>query len=313
VGGLGAQRARVWVALPIVYVVWGSTYLGILLAIRTIPIYLMGAARFLTAGLILFTWSRLRDDGEEDRLGWRQWAAAAVVGGLLFLVGNTGVAWAEKRVATGTSSLVVATIPLWMALFDRLAYGQGLSRRGLVGLVLGFVGVGVLAGPTGADRIDAGGFVVLLVASAAWAAGSLYSRYAPLPRRGLVSASMQMIVGGALLAIVAASTGELSDVSRPSTESLLALGYLVCVGSIVAFTAYSWLLRNSRTSLVATYAYVNPLVAVFLGWAIEHEGIGVRTVLAGALILISVALIVSPARAASGAKALTQGVARLVR
>src|SRR5262249_32912785 len=151
------------------------------------------------------------------------------------------------------------------------------------------------------------------LASAAWAVGSLYSRHAPLPRRGLASAAMQMLVGGALLGVVAAASGEFSEVSRPSAESLLALAYLVGVGSIVAFTAYAWLLRSARTSLVATYAYVNPLVAVFLGWAIENEGVGVRTLLAGALILVSVALIVSPGRPRSGARVVAQGVARLVR
>jgi drug/metabolite transporter (DMT)-like permease len=236
-----------------------------------------------------------RGDRRADRPGLRQWLAAGLIGALLFLVGNTGVAWAERRVATGASSLVIATVPLWMALFDRVGCGQRLTRQAVVGLLLGFGGAALLAGP-GADRIDLTGFAVLIVAAAGWAIGSLYSRRAPLPRRPLVSSAMQMLVGGALLAVVAAASGELSDVGRPSTESILAVSYLAVFGSILAFSAYAWLLRNARTSLVSTYAYVNPLVAVFLGWAVENEGVGLRTLGAGALILVAVALIVSPGR-----------------
>ena len=278
-----------------VYVVWGSTYLGILLAIRTIPVFLMASVRFLVSGALLYAWSIRRGDRVEDRPRRRQWRAAAVLGALLFLVGNTGVAWAEQRVASGASSLVIATMPLWMALFDRVGYGQRLTRQAVVGLLLGFAGAALLAGP-GADRIDPIGFAVLLVAAAGWAIGSLYSRRAPLPRRPLVSSSMQMLLGGVLLAVVAAASGELSDVGRPSTESILAVAYLAAFGSILAFSTYAWLLRNARTSVVSTYAYVNPLVAVFLGWAVENEGVGLRTLGAGALILVAVALIVSPGR-----------------
>jgi drug/metabolite transporter (DMT)-like permease len=288
-----ARRAEVAGGLLVVYLVWGSTYLGLLLAIRTIPVFVMASVRFLIAGGLLYAWAIRRGD-RSDRPGLRQWLAASVLGGLLFLVGNTSVAWAEQRVATGTASLVIATMPLWIALFDRVGYGQRLSPNALVGLVLGFGGVALLAGPAGADRIDLVGLGVLLAGAAAWAVGSLYSRHAPLPRRPLVASSMQMVAGGALLAVLAAATGEIGDVRRPSAESALAVAYLVLFGSIVAFSTYAWLLRTARTSLVATYAYVNPLVAVFLGWAIEDEGVGLRTVGAGALILVAVALIVSP-------------------
>jgi drug/metabolite transporter (DMT)-like permease len=290
---MAARRAEIVAALLVVYIVWGSTYLGMLLAIRTIPVFLMASVRFLVAGALLYAWSIRRGDRTGDRPGARQWLAAAVVGALLFLVGNTGVAWAEQRVATGTASLVIATVPLWMALFDRVGYGQRLSRNAVLGLVLGFAGAALLAGP-GTDRIDLTGFAVLLVAAACWAIGSLYSRHAPLPRRPLVSSSMQMLVGGAALAVVAAASGELADVGRPSLESALAVAYLVVFGSILAFSTYAWLLRVARTSLVSTYAYMNPLVAVLLGWAVENEGVGLRTLGAGALILVAVALIVSP-------------------
>jgi drug/metabolite transporter (DMT)-like permease len=284
--------ARIWAALLVVYVVWGSTYLGILLAIDTIPVFLMGALRFLIAGALLYAWSIRRGDRNGDRPGMQQWIAAAVVGGALFLVGNTGVAWAEKRVDTGISSLVIATMPLWMALFDRVAYGQRLSALGGLGLGVGFAGAALLAGPTG--QVDVAGGLVLLLAAASWAAGSLYARHAPLPGRPLVSSSMQMLAGGVLLAVVAVSTGELGQVHHVSRTSVLALVYLIVFGSILAFTCYAWLLRNARTSLVATYAYVNPLVAVFLGWSIESEPIGARTLVAGVLILAAVALIVTP-------------------
>ena len=290
------SAARIWVALLVVYVVWGSTYLGILLAIRTIPVFLMTAVRFLVAGSLLYAWSIRRGDREGDRPGRKQWSAAVVVGAALFLVGNTGVAWAEQRVDTGVSSLVIATIPLWIAVFDRLATGQHLTRLGALGLVVGFAGAALLAGPTGAGRIDVTGAIVLLLAAASWAAGSLYSRRAPLPRRPLVSSSMQMLTGGALLAVVAAASGEVGRVHHVSATSGIALVYLILFGSLLAFTCYAWLLRTARTSLVATYAYANPLVAVFLGWAVENESIGTRTLVAGALILAAVALIVSPPR-----------------
>jgi drug/metabolite transporter (DMT)-like permease len=290
------SAARVWAALLVVYVVWGSTYLAILLAIDTIPVFLMGAVRFLVAGALLYVWSIRLGDRERDRPTARNWGAAAVVGAALFLGGNTGVAWAETRVDTGVSSLVIATIPLWMALFDRIACGQGLSARGGLGLAVGFGGATLLAMPTGPDHIDVTGGVVLLLAAASWAAGSLYSRRAPLPSRPLVSSSMQMLAGGGMLALVAVSTGELGQVHHVSATSAVALVYLIVFGSILAFTCYAWLLRKARTSLVSTYAYVNPLVAVFLGWAIESEPIGPRTLVAGGLILAAVALLVTPPR-----------------
>ena len=298
--GVAPSAARIWAALLVVYLVWGSTYLAILLTIDTIPVFLQGAIRFLIAGTLLYVWSIRRGDREDDRPRARQWGAAAVVGAALFLAGNTGVAWAETRVDTGVASLVIATIPLWMAIFDRVACGERLGRPALLGLGVGFAGAALLASPTGSGHMDVAGAAVLLLAAASWAAGSLYARRAPLPRRPLVSSSMQMLTGGAMLAVVAVSSGELGRVHDVSTESVLALIYLIVFGSILAFTCYAWLLRNARTSLVSTYAYVNPLVAVFLGWAIENEPIGARTIIAGGLILAAVALIVTPREGRSG-------------
>jgi drug/metabolite transporter (DMT)-like permease len=286
--------ARVWAALAVVYVVWGSTYLFILLASRTLPVFVMTSLRFLIAGGLLYAWSIRRGDREGDRPGRKQWVAASIVGGLLFLVGNAGVAWAEKRVDTGVASLIIAAVPLWMALFDRVACGQRLNRTALTGLGIGFGGVALLAWPSGPSHIDVEGAIALLVSGSAWAAGSLYSRRAPLPRRPLVSAGMQMLAGGVMLAILAAATGEVTSIHHVSTSSILSLVYLIVIGSWLAFTVYMWLLRATRTSLVSTYAYVNPLVAVFLGWAIENESISARTIVAGAVILAAVALIVTP-------------------
>ena len=288
-----ATPARVWAALAVVYVVWGSTYLFILLASRTLPVFAMSSLRFLIAGGLLYVWAVRRGDVEGDRPGRKEWIAAAIVGALLFLVGNAGVAWAEKRVDTGIASLIIAAVPLWMALFDRAVCGQRLTSLAVTGLAIGFAGVALLAWPTGPSHIDIAGAVALLIAGAGWAAGSLYSRRAPLPRRPFVSAGMQMLTGGVMLAIVALATGEVTKI-HVSTESLLALAYLIVFGSWLAFSAYAWLLRVTRTSLVSTYAYVNPLVAVFLGWAVENETVNARTVVAGLVILVAVALIVTP-------------------
>ncbi len=288
------RDARVWAALAVVYVVWGSTYLGILLAVETIPVFLSMGVRFVIAGGLLYAWSARRGDGKGDPVGRRQWAAAAIVGGLLFVGGNSTVAWGVTRVDTGVAALLIAAVPLWMALFDRVANGQRLTRSTVVGLAVGFGGVALLAWPSGPSRIDVAGAIVLLVSGMAWAAGSLYSRRAALPRRPLVNSSMQMLTGGVMLMVIATASGELTDVSHVSTTSILAMVYLIVFGSWLAFSAYSWLIRTAPTALVSTYAYVNPLVAVFLGWAVLSEPVSARTIAAGAIILGAVALIVTP-------------------
>jgi drug/metabolite transporter (DMT)-like permease len=179
-----------------------------------------------------------------------------------------------------------------MAILDRLFFGQRLGRTAVVGLVVGLAGAALLAGPTGPGHIDPLGAGVLVGSALAWTVGSLYSRSASLPRRPLLGASMEMLTGGALLALLGLSLGEAGQLGRISWTSGIALIYLIVFGSLIAFSAYIWLLRVAPTSLVSTYAYVNPVVAVFLGWAIESEPIGVRTVLAGAMILVAVALII---------------------
>jgi drug/metabolite transporter (DMT)-like permease len=278
-------------ALGIVYVVWGSTYLGIALAIETMPPLLMSAARFLLAGALLYA---LASRGAE-RPTARQWLWAAATGVPLLALGNGGVTWAQQTVPSGIASLLVATVPLWIVLLDRLVWGRRLGWRATAGIAVGFVGVAMLVRPGGAGEIDAVGAVLLVLASASWATGTLLSRSAALPPRPLQAAGMQMLAGGAALVAGGLVAGEAGEVrlAETSLESVLAFFYLIGFGSILAFTAYQWLLRNTRTSLVATYAYVNPVVAVMLGWVWLDESITGRTLLAGAIILAAVALIVS--------------------
>ena len=293
--GSGPRPAAVWAALATIYVVWGSTYLGIMVAIETLPPLLMSGARFLVAGAVLYWLAVRRGDHEGDRPTRRQWAIAAVVGAALFLLGNGGVALSEERIDSGVAALLVATIPLWMAVLDRILNRRSLPRTGVLGLFLGLGGVALLVGPTGSHGIDAIGGLMALSAAFAWAWGSLYARDAALPSRPLVGAGMQMLAGGLLLSVAGAATGELGelDLGAVSGRSLVAVAYLVVAGSVIAFSAYAWLLRNAGTALVSTYAYVNPVVAVVLGALFLSEPITPRMLLAGLAIVASVALIVT--------------------
>lgn len=292
-----AARWHVVAALAAVYVVWGSTYLAIHFAIETLPPFLMGGVRFLVAGGILFAWARLRGAARPTR---RHLASAAVVGGLLLLAGNGGVAWAEQLIPSGTAALLVSTTPLWMAVLDWLRPG-GTRPRLLVigGLVLGFVGVAVLVGP-GALRAGAGhvaplGAAVVLVAAFCWATGSVYSRTAHMPASPLLATGLEMLAGGSMMVVVGLALGEGArfNLAHISIQSGLALGYLIVFGSLVAFTAYIWLLRSTTTAVASTYAYVNPVVAVFLGWAFASEPLTPRTLVAAAIIVVGVLVITS--------------------
>jgi drug/metabolite transporter (DMT)-like permease len=278
-------------ALGIVYVVWGSTYLAIAVADRTLPPFLMLSVRFLVAGALLYWWSSRRGEVAAERPGPRQWRAAAIVGGLLLVVDTGGVAWAELRVSSGMTALILSSVPLFMAVLDRACFGVRLPLGGVAGLVIGLVGVGLLVGASG--HVDALGVAVLLGASFAWAAGSTYARVAALPRRPFLAASMQMLCAGAMLAVVGIGRGELGHVhlSAVSHASLAAVLFLIVFGSLIAFTAYGWLLKNASTRLLSTYAYVNPAVAVLLGWAFVGEHVGGREIAAGLVILSSVGLL----------------------
>jgi drug/metabolite transporter (DMT)-like permease len=289
-----ALSTKVWLALGVVYVVWGSTYLGIDLAVRTIPPFLMASVRFLIAGALLYAWAIRRGD-RSDRPTARHWLSAALIAAPMLAIGNAAVGWAEVHLDTGTASLIIASVPLWLALLDRVLYSQRLARAVVVGLAVGFAGVGLLVAPGGSHTSARA--LVLVVSSLAWAIGSLYSRHAELPRRPLVGVSMQMLTAGVMLAAISAVAGESVHPGRVSLESWLGLAYLVVFGSLLAFTAYMWLLRNAPTSLVGTYAYVNPVVAVLLGTLFLGEGLGWRTLVGGGIILAAVALIVRAPKA----------------
>lgn len=289
-----SSRARVIAGFAAVYVLWGSTYLAMSWAIETIPPFYMAALRFLIAGAVLYAWARARGDAPPTRTHWR---SAAVVGALLLVTGNGLVVWAEQRVPSGLASLLVATMPLWMVLLDWMRpAGRRPTPATIAGIALGLAGLGVLVGPgtmLGHGGIDPLGAGVLVAASLSWAAGSLYSRRAPLPRSPFLGTAMEMLAGGAMLVVVAIAVGERAPVDPRaiSLRSAASLGYLVVFGSLVGFTTYLWLLRVASPARVSTYAFVNPVVAVFLGWALASEPITPRTMVAAAVIVGAVALI----------------------
>jgi drug/metabolite transporter (DMT)-like permease len=286
-----ALNVRIWAALVTIYVVWGSTFLAIAVAVRDLPPFLSMALRHLVAGALLFAWVWYRRGGHLQ-LGRREWGAAFIFGGALFLVGHGGLAWAQQDVPSGVAALLVGTIPLWFAILARVAFGERLGRRALVGLVLGFAGLALLVDPSGEEGAKPIGVLVIAFSAFAWAAGSLWSRRLPLPQDTLLAAAMGMLAGGALLAVVSGLGGELDD-ARFTADALGAIGYMVVVGSLIGFSAYVWLLKVAPASTVSTYAYVNPVIAVILGWAFNDEVITGRTLLAGAAIVVGVALMVS--------------------
>jgi drug/metabolite transporter (DMT)-like permease len=292
-GSTGTRQAsmlHIAIALGAVYVIWGSTYLAIRFAIETIPPFLMAACRYLTAGTLLYGWSRLRGAPRPARLHWR---SALILGASLLLVGNGGVVWAEQHVDSGLAALLISTEPLWIVILVWLRTGRKRPDwRVLAGLVLGFVGLMLLVRP-GSGSVNALAALALVAASLSWAWGSIYGQRAPLPSSPLLTTGMEMLSGGALLLVASTLTGEPSRLalSAVSAKSLLALGYLIVFGAIVAFTCYVWLLRVAPPVLVSTYAYVNPVVAVLLGWFFASEPLTGRTLLAAAVILTGVALI----------------------
>ena len=288
--------ALIWTALSAVYVIWGTTYLGIRVANETLPPLIAAGLRFLVAGGVLYAIAVRRGDVVGDRPGPAQWRAAAIVGIALVAGGNGLVVLAERTIPSGIASLIIALVPLWMVLVDRVLLRHRVAVLTVFGLVLGFGGAALLIGSTAFDEnAPLSGMLVCVAATLSWTSGSLYSRNAPLPRRPLVGAAMEMMVGGATLVALGVARGEIPLIRFEdfSLASLLALGYLITFGSWVGYTSYVWLLRNARTTLVSTYAYVNPVVAVFLGWLILDETVPVRTVLAGAIVVVAVAIIIS--------------------
>ena len=286
------SRWQIVLGFAAIYLIWGSTYLGIRYAVESIPPLLMMGIRHFTAGLLVFVWTRRRGDTAPTRL---QWGYATVTGALLFLGSHGTIAWAEQRIPSGLAALLCATLPLWTVLLASRAEGK-LGAKVWTGLLLGFGGVALLIGP---DAISSGRRLDLVAAGAGlasaflWAAGTIYSQRVKLPASTVLSASMQMMAGGASLLIVSLIAGEPSalNVAAITEKSVFALVYLIVFGSIIAFTVFTWLVTVSSSSQVSTYAYVNPVVAVFLGWALADERIGARTIAATVIILASVALV----------------------
>jgi drug/metabolite transporter (DMT)-like permease len=293
-----SSRVVLIAAFGAVYLIWGSTYLGIKYAIETIPPFLMAGSRFMAAGAILYVWSLLqgaRRGNNVERTSWAHWRTALVVGAMLFLIGNGGVTWAEHSIASSLAALLVATEPLWIVLMSwSRKGGDRPGGKTLLGLLVGFVGVWLLLSP-GAGGVNILGACVVMGAAFSWAAGSIYSLRAQRPRSPWLFSGMQMLAGGALLIIASAVTGEWSrfDASKISARSMVAFVYLILFGSVVAFTAYSWLLQAVAPARAATYAYVNPVVAVILGWALGGERLTLRTIVAAIVIVSAVALITS--------------------
>ena len=296
-----ASPARVWAALWVVYLVWGSTYLAIRVGVHPshgagLPPLLLAGARFTVAGLLMlaFTVRRPAADGRPDPLGRRQWLSAAVVGVALLLGGNGLVSVAERRIPSGTAALVVATVPIWAALLGAAAGQERIRLRHGIGLGLGFAGVAVLVAGSGHGRVSIVGVLTVVAAALSWAAGSVWSRTAVLVRRPLVMTGMEMLCGGIACLATGVAIGEPARVHLGQVPAQVwwAAAFLVVAGSMLAYTAYAWLLHNARLSLVTTYAFVNPLVAVILGAALLGEAFAGRAAIATVTIVTGVALIV---------------------
>jgi drug/metabolite transporter (DMT)-like permease len=289
------MKTKVWIALLALYIVWGSTYLAIRFSVETIPPFLHAALRFLISGAILYVWRRAAGDPAPTTGNWR---STAIVGTALLLGGNGLVGWAEKTVPSGIAALMIATSPFWLTLFEALrSGGTKPTWQAILGLIIGFGGVFLLIGPAeitgGGESIDRFGAILLLLAPFFWSLGSIYARGADMPSSTLLSTGMQMLMGSVALFLVSLLKGELSGFSLAmvSTRSWLGLLYLITFGSLVGFVSYGWLLHNAPVSLTSTYAYVNPVVAVFLGSLLADEVLNGRILVAAAIIIGSVVLI----------------------
>ena len=283
--------------LLIVYVVWGSTYLAQKVGLEGLPPLTMNAIRFLIAGALLYAYCRYRRMPNPDR---PQWRAGAIQGLLLPAAGTGGAAWAEQRLSSGITALFLASIPLWIVLGRRFADRERITWPVTLGLTAGFAGVAVLARPTGGG--DVVSVSVALGGALCWGLGTVYAGHAPRPASALMASAIEMLCAGAILVVLSGVTGEWSRIDVTG-RSLLAVGYLIVFGSLVAYTAYTWLLDHVAPRIAGTYAFVNPVVAVLLGWWLLSEPLTVGTLLATALIAAAVALIVlAPSPAPSPAQ-----------
>jgi drug/metabolite transporter (DMT)-like permease len=288
-------NSRIWAGMLSIYLIWGSTYLAIRYAVQTIPPLLMAGSRFLVAGLILLTWRRLAGDAFPPR---KEIRSAAIVGLFLLLGGNGLVVWAEQRVVSSVTALIIGSVPLFVVVLELFWPGRPRPNwKVLVGVLGGFLGIAILIGPsqlsTSATHIDPLGAIALLFAALFWAIGSIYASQAELPDSPVMGTAVEMLAGAGGLIIIGTLVGEWGrlDLGNISKQSALAFGYLIVFGSLIGFASYSWLLRVAPIALVSTYAYVNPMVAVFLGHLIADEPITWQILLSSGIIIGSVALI----------------------
>jgi drug/metabolite transporter (DMT)-like permease len=288
-------KLRIWIPLLAIYLIWGSTYLAIRFAVETIPPFLMAATRFLIPGFLLFFWRRAAGDPKPSRIEWK---STIIIGFLLLVGGNGGVTWAEQYIPSGVAALIIGSVPLWIIVLNLFRpEGRHLDKRVIIGALIGFIGIALLIVPTqlsgSSESVHPLGIITILLAAIFWSTGSLYSRNAPMPASPLLSTGMEFLAGGTGLLIMGALTGEFAQLNNSliSTRSLLSLGYLIVFGSLIGFVAYTWLLRNAPITLVSTYAYVNPLIAILIGNRLAQEPLNLRVLTAAVIIISSVFLI----------------------
>jgi drug/metabolite transporter (DMT)-like permease len=290
------SRALVIAAFAALYIIWGSTYLAIMLGIKTIPPFLLAAVRFLLAGILLYGWCRFKGEGNPDFGSIQKISLSGV---LLLFIGNSGLVWAEQYLPSGFAAIIVAATPLWFVILDKRQWNFHFTNKQIiVGLLIGFAGIVSLF--AGKGHFDFSGdshkliaFFVLVVGSISWATGSLYAKYAKINASTSMKAAIQMIAAGAVSILVSLLSGETSHFhwQQVSTESMLAVLYLVSFGSLIGYMSFIFLMSVRPPSLVGTYAYVNPIVAVFLGWLILHEPIGIRELIALVIIVTGVIIV----------------------
>lgn len=289
------MKARIWISMLSIYIIWGSTYLAIRFAVESIPPLLMAATRFIIPGIILYALQRLKG---EERPTFKEWKSTGVIGLLLLLGGNGGVTWAEQFLPSGLAALIIGSVPLWIIVINLVIHRDQVQPKSVIlGAVIGFLGIAFLIGPAqftnSSSRINLPAIIALLLAAFFWSLGSIYSRTAIMHRSPLMATSMEFLIGGAGLLISGFLIGEGSQVHLQAItmKSVLSLGYLIVFGSFIGFVAYTWLLRNAPISLVSTYAYVNPLIAIFIGNRIANEPLNLRILISALVIISSVFLI----------------------
>jgi drug/metabolite transporter (DMT)-like permease len=289
-----ASKAKLIAAFAAIYLIWGSTYLGIKYSLESIPPFMIGAARFLVAGALLFAWASFRSDGKTT---FKQWRHAFLLGLFLLAAGNGCVVWAMQRIPSGITALIVAIVPLLVVIIEAVRpHGKRPARAAWLGVIIGLAGIALLIGPSaflGARDVDPLGAFVLLMGSVSWSAATVFGKRAAVPSAPLLASAMQLLTGGVCLAALSALSGEFGhiDVQHLSLKSLLAMVYLIAFGSVVAYSAYSWLLRVAQPAKISTYAYVNPVVAMLLGWAFAGEKMSGRVLFAAVIVLVGVVLI----------------------